>query len=108
MAAADGFDSSNPSLTRSTHGQITSIRFADGVIGNLGEPLQHWSTEENEDTDEDENSVYTPSDTEKCSLPEGKDEGLVHSASDIASQWGFFADAQAIRRINIAAVDAVV
>ena len=42
-------DIARPSFVRSEVGQLTSVRFADMVVGNLGESLGGWSTENGDD-----------------------------------------------------------
>lgn len=44
--ASNGSDSSQKSFHRSNEGQVSSIRFADSIIGNLGAQLRDGSHED--------------------------------------------------------------
>ena len=53
---------SGPTTARSVDGQVSSVRFADRVIGNLGGSIRDWSTADAEiDVDEGEDEVSTSS-----------------------------------------------
>lgn len=48
---SNGSDPSDPSLGRSDQGQVSSIRFASSIIGNLGAPLRDGPLEDDEEID---------------------------------------------------------
>lgn len=71
---------SHPSFVRSTEGQLSSIRFVDTVIGNLGENLRDGSWSGDEDTDMDEDDMALPCDSGPVFLPQMNEAEPAHIA----------------------------
>lgn len=76
----DGSNPSRPSFVRSTQDHTSSIRFADIVIGNLGESLRDVSHNHDEDDGVDDNGKVTTGDME-MGPPHHKDEDTPVRAS---------------------------